>query len=141
MITLYLKIYVFDPVPDPNITTFRPLDQMTGSNIRYNGNGYLPCNGYVPCQVIQYFLEPPVPLLSGRKTYFVSSRLSYLRSSWKRDWRMRNPVIITRIMEQDPTVAGEHSTLSILLIHHQNIKFNYNMSQKKELLCFIWSFF
>jgi len=44
------KIYVFDPVPDPNITTFRPLDQQINSNIRYNGNGYLPCNGFVPCQ-------------------------------------------------------------------------------------------
>ena len=40
-----------DPVIDPNISTFRPLDQKIGSNIRYNGNGYLPCNGFVPCQV------------------------------------------------------------------------------------------
>jgi len=44
------KIYVMDPVIDPNISTFRPLDQKIGSNIRYNGNGYLPCNGFVPCQ-------------------------------------------------------------------------------------------
>ena len=42
---------MFDPVPDPNISTFRPLDQKTGSNIRYNSDGYIPCNGYVPCQV------------------------------------------------------------------------------------------
>ena len=59
---------MFDPVPDANISTFRPLDQAyyyyyyyhdfmhllnqaVNSNIRYNGNGYLPCNGFVPCQV------------------------------------------------------------------------------------------
>ena len=42
---------MFDPVPDPNISTFRPLDQKTGSNIRYNSDGYIPCKGYVPCQV------------------------------------------------------------------------------------------
>ena len=47
------KIYVFDPVPNPNISTFRPLDQKVDSNIRYNGNGYLPCNGFVPCQPAQ----------------------------------------------------------------------------------------
>ena len=46
------QIYVLDPVPDPNISTFRPLDQKTGSNIRYNSDGYIPCNGYVPCQVV-----------------------------------------------------------------------------------------
>ena len=28
------------------------LNQAVNSNIRYNGNGYLPCNGFVPCQVI-----------------------------------------------------------------------------------------
>ena len=48
---LFDQIYVFDPVPDANISTFRPLDQAVNSNIRYNGNGYLPCNGFVPCQV------------------------------------------------------------------------------------------
>ena len=45
-----IQIYVFDPEVDPNISTFRPLDQKIDSNIRYNGNGYLPCNGFVPCQ-------------------------------------------------------------------------------------------
>jgi len=47
------KIYVLDPVANPNISTFRPLDQQINSNIRYNGNGYLPCNGFVPCQPAQ----------------------------------------------------------------------------------------
>ena len=31
------------------------LNQKVDSNIRYNGNGYLPCNGFVPCQVITLF--------------------------------------------------------------------------------------
>ena len=31
------------------------LNQKVDSNIRYNGNGYLPCNGFVPCQVIRLF--------------------------------------------------------------------------------------
>ena len=36
---LYIVQVVFiDPVPDPNISTFRPLDQRIDSNIRYNGN-------------------------------------------------------------------------------------------------------
>ena len=44
------QVVVIDKDPDPNISTFRPLDQMINSNIKYNGNGYMPCNGYVPCQ-------------------------------------------------------------------------------------------
>ena len=31
------KVVFIDQDPDPNISTFRPLDQMVGSNIRYNG--------------------------------------------------------------------------------------------------------
>ena len=45
------KVTVIDEKPDPNISTFRPLDQRINSNIRYNSDGYIPCNGYVPCQV------------------------------------------------------------------------------------------
>ena len=45
-----LQVSVIDKRPDPNITTFSPLDQKISSNIKYNGNGYMPCNGYVPCQ-------------------------------------------------------------------------------------------
>ena len=26
--------------------------KVVNSNMKYNGMGYLPCNGYVPCQVI-----------------------------------------------------------------------------------------
>jgi len=43
-------VTVIDPKPNPNISTFRPLDQQINSNIKYNGNGYMGCNGYVPCQ-------------------------------------------------------------------------------------------
>ena len=49
--TIYLKVSVIDGKPDPNISTFAPLDQQINSNIMYTGNGYMPCNGYVPCQV------------------------------------------------------------------------------------------
>ena len=41
---------MIDEAPDPNISTFRPLDQMINDNKKYNGIGYVPCNGYVPCQ-------------------------------------------------------------------------------------------
>jgi len=47
---VFVKINYIDQPPDPNISTFRPLDQQINSNIMYNGIGYLPCNGYVPCQ-------------------------------------------------------------------------------------------
>ena len=30
---------------DPSISTFRPLDQVTGSRIKYTGNGFIPCRG------------------------------------------------------------------------------------------------
>jgi len=45
-----IKVLFIDEAPDPNISTFRPLDQHVGSNKMYNGNGYMGCNGYVPCQ-------------------------------------------------------------------------------------------
>lgn len=41
LITVFVvifKVVFIDEDPDPNISTFRPLDQMVGSNIRYNGN-------------------------------------------------------------------------------------------------------
>ena len=47
-----LKIWVvknYGPPPPPG-PTFKPLPQVTGSNIMYNGNGFMPCNGFVPCQ-------------------------------------------------------------------------------------------
>ena len=34
---MIIKILVIDKDPDPNISTFRPLDQMINSNIKYNG--------------------------------------------------------------------------------------------------------
>ena len=40
LITVFVvifKVVFIDEDPDPNISTFRPLDQMVGSNIRYNG--------------------------------------------------------------------------------------------------------
>ena len=40
LITVFVvifKVVFIDQDPDPNISTFKPLDQMVGSNIRYNG--------------------------------------------------------------------------------------------------------
>ena len=47
-----LKIYLVAHIgaPEDNRPTFRPRPQVTGSNIMYTGNGFLPCNGFVPCQ-------------------------------------------------------------------------------------------
>ena len=45
------QVYIIDPAPNPNISTFKPVPQMINDNKKYNGNGYLPCNGFVPCQV------------------------------------------------------------------------------------------
>ena len=38
VMVIIFKVVFIDQDPDPNISTFRPLDQMIGSNIRYNGN-------------------------------------------------------------------------------------------------------
>ena len=37
-----VKIVVIDEDPNPNISTFRPLDQMINSNIKYNGDNAAP---------------------------------------------------------------------------------------------------
>eukprot|EP00090_Calanus_glacialis_P010145 TRINITY_DN18541_c0_g1_i4.p1 TRINITY_DN18541_c0_g1~~TRINITY_DN18541_c0_g1_i4.p1 ORF type:complete len:146 (-),score=48.34 TRINITY_DN18541_c0_g1_i4:472-909(-) len=44
------KVSVIDEKPNMNISTFRPQGQMVNDNKKYNGFGYIPCNGYVPCQ-------------------------------------------------------------------------------------------
>ena len=44
-----VKMYLvekFGPPPDPG-PTFKPVEQMIGDNKKYNGNGYIPCNGFV----------------------------------------------------------------------------------------------
>ena len=68
------QLTVIDEPPNPNISTFRPLDQQVwgkirqrrknqflvkvGSSIMYNGDGYMPCNGNLPCQI--WHLPPEV---------------------------------------------------------------------------------
>ena len=37
-----VQIVVIDEDPNPNISTFRPLDQMINSNIKYNGDNTAP---------------------------------------------------------------------------------------------------
>ena len=46
-----VKITVIDPKPNLNVSTFKPLPQQKHSNEKYTFVGYIPCNGYVPCQV------------------------------------------------------------------------------------------
>jgi len=46
------KVSVLDEKPNINITTFRPQSQAVNDNKKYNGFGYIPCNGYVPCQPV-----------------------------------------------------------------------------------------
>ena len=45
------KIVWFTPAENLNISTFRPLPQQKNDANKYNGFGYIPCNGFVPCQV------------------------------------------------------------------------------------------
>ncbi len=109
----FYQIYVFDPVPDPNISTFRPLDQAVNSNIRYNGNGYLPCNGFVPCQVVTPFICPPFLIIEEnmksllRNKMFCFSLTSCPQHSWKSGWRRLDLAIITRDREQTLRGAGD----------------------------------
>ena len=70
---------VIDAKPNPNISTFSPLDQQVGSNIRYNGNGYMPCNGYVPCQV-RHLLKTNSP------PFVLISLCTFPLKSWRKDW-------------------------------------------------------
>merc|ERR1719270_177113 len=51
VIVVLLKIFIFSEQLDPNVTTFSPLEQQVKSNIKYTGNGFIPCEGYLPCNV------------------------------------------------------------------------------------------
>merc|ERR1711994_198694 len=44
------KVTVIDKKSGLDMTTFTPLEQEVHSNMKYIGMGYMPCNGYVPCQ-------------------------------------------------------------------------------------------
>ena len=46
VLVVIFKVVFIDQDPDPNISTFRPLDQMVGSNIRYNGKFCLAKKAY-----------------------------------------------------------------------------------------------
>jgi len=56
VLVVFVKINFIDQDLNPNISTFRPLDQQINDNKKYNGIGYVPCNGYVPCQ--PHYLHP-----------------------------------------------------------------------------------
>merc|ERR1712062_143628 len=44
-----LKVIIFSDKIDPNVSTFIPLDQQIKSKIKYTGNGFIPCEGFLPC--------------------------------------------------------------------------------------------
>ena len=54
VVVFILQVMIIDKKVDENVSTFTPLEQDVHSNIKYIGMGYMPCNGYVPCQV-KYF--------------------------------------------------------------------------------------
>merc|ERR1712029_88233 len=51
VLVVVFKLTYIDEPPNPNISTFRPLDQQVMQHRMYNSDGYIPCNGNVPCQI------------------------------------------------------------------------------------------
>lgn len=49
VLVVVLKVSIFSDKIDPNVSTFKPLDQQVKSIIKYTGNGFIPCEGYLPC--------------------------------------------------------------------------------------------
>ena len=47
-----IKISMF---PTDKVVTFTPLKQQVGSTIRYTGNGFIPCRGFVRLNTIVMF--------------------------------------------------------------------------------------
>eukprot|EP00088_Acartia_fossae_P035900 TRINITY_DN37022_c0_g1_i1.p1 TRINITY_DN37022_c0_g1~~TRINITY_DN37022_c0_g1_i1.p1 ORF type:complete len:119 (+),score=48.46 TRINITY_DN37022_c0_g1_i1:20-376(+) len=45
VISVVLKAVIW---PEEKIITFTPLQQQVKSTIKYTGNGFIPCDGYVP---------------------------------------------------------------------------------------------
>ena len=56
-----------------NVSTFKPLKQQVNSDDKYTDLGYIPCNGYVPCKVMQkprFILKlPDVEMLTNLHNY------------------------------------------------------------------------
>merc|ERR1719264_1288705 len=48
-----IKVVIFQPTYDDTITTFSPVLQVKDSKIKYTGNGFIPCKGYVPCKTVE----------------------------------------------------------------------------------------
>ena len=42
---------------EDGVTTFKPLTQNKNSNQKYNGPGFIPCNGLLPCQLDHFPAE------------------------------------------------------------------------------------
>ena len=47
---IFSQINYFSPTLEDGVT-FRPLIQNKNSNQKYNGPGFIPCNGFLPCQL------------------------------------------------------------------------------------------
>ncbi|XP_023338506.1 uncharacterized protein LOC111709131 [Eurytemora carolleeae] len=62
VVTVVLKALLFT---EEQIVTFIPLQQQVRSSIKYAGNGYIPCNGFVPtptgCDYEPYQVNMPRP--------------------------------------------------------------------------------
>jgi len=66
-LVVIFKVSVLDEKPNMNISTFRPQGQKINDNKKYNGFGYIPCNGYVPCQPEYLPSEKLAERLDGAK--------------------------------------------------------------------------
>lgn len=49
VIVVIIKVILVHSEAEESLTTFRPMEQIKGSKIKYTGNGFIPCNGIVPC--------------------------------------------------------------------------------------------
>ena len=59
---------LIDPPPDTSgRPTFRPMVQNKFSRLRSTGNGYIPCRGYAPCQVLSNWGYSPCQIVSNRR--------------------------------------------------------------------------
>ena len=66
-----IQIYYFTPAPDKQSSTFRPIQQHKSSNQKYTGFGFVPCNGYLPCQVsIEKIIDEWVQYLTCKMEHF-----------------------------------------------------------------------
>ena len=129
---------MIDEPPDPNISTFRPLDQQVGhlqvhctgalyrctgvlqvlQSRMYNSDGYIPCNGHVPCQIWHLAPELNQERIEGAMPCH----------NYQGGWRQGYCVTITvtnQATETLPRAAGDISTSSRSKLHHHHKVYRY----------------